>query len=183
MVPSMAARLTADDWINAGLKALARTGFAALKADLLATELGVSRGSFYWHFADIAAFHQAVLTRWRDIAALAIIEDIERTVARKERLAVLLRRAFLADTSLEIAVRAWGASAPHVQAILAAVDQDRIGYIETLLVDTGLAPAAAHWRALILYSAYLGLALSGRRLGRDEVENFVRELFILSRPA
>ncbi|MGL4290664.1 MAG: TetR/AcrR family transcriptional regulator [Phreatobacter sp.] len=175
----MAPRLSADDWINAGLKALARAGFAALKADLLATELGVSRGSFYWHFADIGAYHQAVLARWRDVAALAIIDDIERTVERHDRLAILLRRAFLADTSLEIAVRGWGTATPRVQATLAAVDQDRIGYIETLLVDRGFAPDVAHWRALAFYSAYLGLVLSGRRLSRDEVDAFLQQLSVL----
>uniref|UniRef100_UPI001953C753 hypothetical protein n=1 Tax=Stenotrophomonas maltophilia TaxID=40324 RepID=UPI001953C753 len=78
-----------------------------------------------------------VLARWRDVAALAIIDDIERTAARHDRLAVLLRRAFLADTALEVAVRGWGASAPHVQATLTAVDHDRIGYIEALLIDKG----------------------------------------------
>ncbi|MBN8942605.1 MAG: TetR/AcrR family transcriptional regulator [Rhizobiales bacterium] len=175
----MAPRLSAEDWINAGLKALARAGFTALKAELLAAELGVSRGSFYWHFADIGAYHRAVLARWRDIAALAIIDDIERTTERRDRLAVLLRRAFLADTALEVAVRGWGAAAPHVQATLAAVDQDRIGYIEALLVDKGFAPGPAHWRALAFYSAYLGLVLSGRRLNRGEVDEFLAELSVL----
>ncbi|QCI66630.1 TetR/AcrR family transcriptional regulator [Phreatobacter stygius] len=183
MRPGPTPRLSADDWINAGLKALARAGSGALKADLLATELGVSRGSFYWHFADIGAFHQAVLARWRDIAALAIIDDIERSVAREDRLAVLLRRAFAGDTSLEVAVRAWGTATPLVRQTLDAVDRDRVGYIETLLVDLGFKADIAHWRALIFYSTYLGLALSGRRLGRDEIESFVRELSILSVPA
>ncbi|CAN0507682.1 unnamed protein product, partial [Phaeothamnion confervicola] len=61
-------RLTARDWVNAGLKALARSGFTALKADTLSKALGVSRGSFYWHFADVGAFHAAVLQRWREVA-------------------------------------------------------------------------------------------------------------------
>src|SRR5689334_18004652 len=49
----MSDRLAAADWVKAGLKALAADGVGALKADLLAKSLGISRGSFYWHFADI----------------------------------------------------------------------------------------------------------------------------------
>ena len=64
----MTEQLSADDWINAGLKALAKGGFTALKADPLARTMGVSRGSFYWHFADLGAFHAAILKRWREIA-------------------------------------------------------------------------------------------------------------------
>ena len=51
----MTDQLSADDWISQGLKALAKSGFTALKADPLAKAMGVSRGSFYWHFADLGA--------------------------------------------------------------------------------------------------------------------------------
>ena len=48
----MRKRLSAQDWIAFALSTLAREGFAALKADVLARKRGVSRGSFYWHFDD-----------------------------------------------------------------------------------------------------------------------------------
>ena len=73
----MTKRLSAQDWIDFALKTLAREGFQALKADVLAKQLGVSRGSFYWHFADIGAYHAAVLTRWREIATEQIIAGVE----------------------------------------------------------------------------------------------------------
>ena len=101
----MTEQLSADDWTTAGLKALARSGFTALKADPLAKAMGVSRGSFYWHFADLAAFHAAVLKRWREIAAEQIIDDVE--AGRDEPLKALLRRSFGARLDLE---RAAGSS-------------------------------------------------------------------------
>ncbi|MFX8079173.1 TetR/AcrR family transcriptional regulator, partial [Acinetobacter baumannii] len=73
----MTEQLSAQDWVDLGLKALAKSGFTALKAEPLARAMGVSRGSFYWHFADIGAYHTAVLARWRDIAAEQIIASIE----------------------------------------------------------------------------------------------------------
>ena len=65
----MSDQLSAKDWVDEGLKALASRGFTALKAEPLAKALRVSRGSFYWHFADIAAFHAAILARWHEVAA------------------------------------------------------------------------------------------------------------------
>src|ERR1700734_531758 len=85
-------RLRPAAWVNAGLKALAKSGFSALKADTLAHRLGTSRGSFYWHFADVPAFHAAILRSWREIALENIVEDIEAAAGR--RLEKLAARAF-----------------------------------------------------------------------------------------
>jgi len=51
---------------SAALRALAADGFTAVKADVLARTLGVSRGSFYWHFENIDKFHLCVMQRWQD---------------------------------------------------------------------------------------------------------------------
>jgi AcrR family transcriptional regulator len=56
----MTDQLSAKDWLDQGLRTLAKSGFTALKAEPLAKAMGVSRGSFYWHFADIGAFHAAI---------------------------------------------------------------------------------------------------------------------------
>ena len=86
----MTDQLSAQDWVDQGLKALAKSGFTALKADPLAKAMGVSRGSFYWHFADIGAFHAAILARWHEVAAEQIIANLE-AIRGEDPLAVLLR--------------------------------------------------------------------------------------------
>ncbi|WP_027554014.1 TetR/AcrR family transcriptional regulator [Bradyrhizobium sp. Cp5.3] len=155
----MTEQLSADDWIKQGLKALGKSGFTALKADPLAKAMGVSRGSFYWHFADLSAFHAAVLKRWREIAAEQIIADVEAD--SDEPLKSLLRRSFGARLDLERAVRNWAAFDPAAQAAVRAIDRRRLDYIEALLAKRGLAPAMAEARAQILYWTFLGFALSG----------------------
>jgi AcrR family transcriptional regulator len=60
----MSDQLSAKDWLDQGLKALAANGVTALKAEPLAKAMGVSRGSFYWHFDDIGAFRTAILAYW-----------------------------------------------------------------------------------------------------------------------
>src|SRR5258708_17282868 len=73
----MSDQLSAKDWLDQGLKTLAERGFTALKAEPLAKALGVSRGSFYWHFADIGAFHAAILKHWREVAAQQILPQLQ----------------------------------------------------------------------------------------------------------
>ena len=55
MAKARATRLAVDDWIQAGYKVLAEEGIKSLKVGRLCTRLGVTKGSFYWHFADIAS--------------------------------------------------------------------------------------------------------------------------------
>jgi AcrR family transcriptional regulator len=172
----MTRRLTARDWIAFGLATLAREGCDALKADVLARKLGVSRGSFYWHFADLGAFHARVIAQWKRVATEAIIADIERHESRDERLDALLRHAFGGGAAIEIRIRAWAETNPAAARALADIDRRRQGYVERLLVEAGVAPALAATRTQILYWTYLGAALSRRRLTRARLDRIVAEL-------
>ncbi|OKO78862.1 transcriptional regulator [Bradyrhizobium sp. NAS80.1] len=170
----MTEQLSADDWIKEGLKALARNGFTALKADPLAKSMSVSRGSFYWHFADLAAFHSAVLKRWREIAAEQIIADVEAD--SDDPLKALLRRTFGARLDLERAVRNWAAFDAAAQGAVRAIDRRRLDYIEALLKKRGLEPAAAQARAQILYWTFLGFALSAAPVPPARLQGLLDEL-------
>lgn len=167
-------RLTSRDWVNAGLKALAKTGFAALKADSLSKGLGVSRGSFYWHFTDVGAFHTAVLQRWREVAYENVVREIRGTA--ESRLDALLDRAFRADTRLERSVRSWATADPRARTMVEAVDGRRIAYIEELLVEAGVTAGVAPVRARLLYWAYLGFILSSARLDAADRRRLLDEL-------
>jgi AcrR family transcriptional regulator len=172
----MTRRLTARDWIDFAFAVLAREGFDALKADVLARKLGVSRGSFYWHFSDLGAFHAQVIAQWRQIATEAIIIDVERYPSREARLEALLRRGFGHDGRLEIRMRTWADNNAEAARALKDIDRRRRDYIEQLLVQAGIPPAVAATRAQLLYWAYLGAALSRSRLGGEELDRLVSEL-------
>ncbi|MES1147577.1 MAG: TetR/AcrR family transcriptional regulator [Bradyrhizobium guangdongense] len=175
----MADQLSAQDWIDLGLKKLAKNGFTALKAEPLAKAMGVSRGSFYWHFADIGAFHAAVLDRWREVATEQIIAGVE--AARNENggeepLAVLLRLTFGRKLLLEKAVRSWAANDARARAAVVAMDRRRLDYIEELLKQAGLTEEIARARAQILFWAFFGFALSDQQLAPDRQQDVLDEL-------
>ena len=172
----MGDQLTAKDWLDQGLKTLAKSGFTALKAEPLAKTMGVSRGSFYWHFADIGAFHAAILKRWREVAAEAIIANVEAAAGGDEPLAVLLRRVFSERLALERAVRSWATSDGEARYAVMAIDRRRLDYVEGLIRDRGVGPDIAQTRAQILYWAFLGYALSDRPLSKTQAEAVTGEL-------
>ena len=140
----MSDQLSAKDWLDQGLKALASRGFTALKAEPLAKAMGVSRGSFYWHFADIGAFHAAILARWHEVAAEQIIANVEAASKDEDPLALLLRRVFGERLTLERAVRTWASVDPAARAAVQAIDRRRLSYVESLLTQSGL---PADWPA------------------------------------
>jgi AcrR family transcriptional regulator len=172
----MTDQLSAQDWLDQGLRTLAERGFTALKAEPLAKTMGVSRGSFYWHFADIGAFHAAILRHWHEVAAERIIADVEAASREHNPLPVLLRRTFSGRPALERAVRSWATLDPQARSAVEAIDRRRLGYVETLFERSGVASELARCRAQIFYWTFLGFALSDQPLPRTRQQAVLDEL-------
>jgi AcrR family transcriptional regulator len=149
-------RLTRSDWIKHGLRTLAKEGAHALKVGPMSTALNVSRGSFYWHFRDIADFRSELLRSWQERSTDQVIQDLEVQKAEPERLKHLLRRALTTKRDLDRAIRSWAAEDPDVAKIVAAVDDRRVAYIAGMLVAAGVESRQALPRAAFMYWAYLG---------------------------
>ena len=151
------AQLSAQDWTNAALRALADGGVAAVRVDVLARSLGVTRGSFYWHFADRDALLQAALAQWEQTVTAQVIERMEDVRNPLARFGQLVGVAFGPEPipGLQPAIMAH-ANHPIVEPVLRRVTARRIDYIAEIYQDLGLRPAAARQRAIICYAVYLG---------------------------
>jgi AcrR family transcriptional regulator len=172
----MSDQLSAKDWLDQGLKTLAQNGFTALKAEPLAKAMGVSRGSFYWHFADIGAFHAAILAHWREVAAEQIIANVEAAAKDENPLALLLGRVFSEKLTLERAVRTWASVDLAARAAVQAIDRRRLSYVENLLLQSGLPADVARARTQLLYWAFLGYALSDQVLPKARQQAVLNEM-------
>ncbi len=71
----MVRQLGREDWIAAGLAALASDGAQAVSVQGLARRIGVSKGSFYWHFRDRAALRDAMLDYWEHRMTAAMVRE------------------------------------------------------------------------------------------------------------
>jgi AcrR family transcriptional regulator len=176
MVPAMAERLGPQDWIDFALATLAREGFQALKADVLARKLKVTRGSFYWHFPELRTFHARVIEHWRRQATDAIIAGLEQYESPEQRIDVLLRNAFGHSAVMEVRMRTWADENRDAAKALTEIDSKRKAYIERQLVAAGVAPALAATRTQLLYWAYLGAALGRSKLKGEHLDRAVAEL-------
>jgi AcrR family transcriptional regulator len=61
---STSSRLSVGDWVQAGFGIVAEEGLKALTIDRLCRRLGVTKGSFYWHFSDMKAYRTALIDAW-----------------------------------------------------------------------------------------------------------------------
>jgi AcrR family transcriptional regulator len=158
MVAPMNDRLTKSDWIDHGLRTLANDGPNALKIGPMSTALKVSRGSFYWHFRDVADFRSQILRSWQERMTDQVIRELAEK-AEPDRLKHLAKRAFVEKPCLDRAIRSWAAEDEDVAAIVASVDARRVAYIAKLLVAAGVESRRALPRAAFMYWAYLGQAI------------------------
>lgn len=161
-----APRLSVDDWITAGYALLGDEGLGALKIDRLCTRLGVTKGSFYWHFADIAAYRTALIDAWaqqrgeehqtyRHIAEMAPRERLSKMIA------TLVTPQ---HWKLERVMREWARTDDNVARSVEAADRRVVHMVQQAFTDLGFATADAELRARTTFAAGIGfLQIAGAR--------------------
>jgi len=154
------AQLSVEDWLLAGFRALVQRGPNAIGAEMLAREMGTTKGSFYWHFADVADFRNQLLAFWQLRAFTDIVSRIEAEPDPWARLRALSGLAVsfcdphYGGAALEPAVRAWACSDAAVDAAVSIMDARRLNYLDQLCKDCGLADPNL---SRIIYAAVVGL--------------------------
>jgi AcrR family transcriptional regulator len=145
-------------WIDQGLQALADGGPDAVRIEPLAKSLGVTRGGFYWHFADRDALLTDMLDTWERAATDEAIDRVERQGGDAR---TRLRRAGALTFSddllpIELAIRAWSRHDPAVAERLRRVDNRRMDYLRTLFGTFCPDPAEAEARSVLAFSLLIG---------------------------
>lgn len=166
MAQMTAKRLTKSDWLAAGMAAMVEAGPDMLKAEPLARRLGTTKGSFYWHFADVPAFHAALLTAWEAKAngdAIAAIAGEDTSVAKLRHLAQLIAETH-PDEALDPSIRAWARGNTHAAQAVARVDAKRLAYMQELLSDLEIDNPEM---ARIIYGASIGMETLGQPAAGD----------------
>ncbi len=163
--PERSNRLDGSAWIAAALDALADGGIDAVRVEPLAKALGVTKGSFYWHFADRRTLIDAMLAEWRDGRIVAIRTQAAGSHPPQEilrRLAHLYtQRSNLHGLAIELAVRSFARRDHGAAAAIARVDAERLARVGGLFRALGWPDAQA--RAVLFYSYLFGQALLDRR--------------------
>jgi AcrR family transcriptional regulator len=156
-------RLDAEAWIAAAFDALADGGLDAVRVESLAKTLEITKGSFYWHFADRRALLDAMLDAWTQGRVVAIREQ---ALAQGEPRAVLrqladlyTRNASARGLAIELAIRALARDDESAAKAVRSVDRERLAHVGNLFAALGWSKADAQARAALFYSYLFGQSL------------------------
>ena len=150
--------LTAADWAEAALQLIAEKGLSALTVNALAERLGVTKGSFYWHFDGRSDLLAAALRQWEERSTTDAMRGLDAVGDRQRRLELMLEAASRPPRSRSLyAALAEAAEDPTVRNALNRVASARISYLEACYAALGLAPRLAKAHAVLAYASYRGL--------------------------
>jgi len=152
------ARTPRTAWIDAGLRALADGGPDAVRVDRLARALGVTRGSFYWHFKDRRALLEAMLDTWERRSTDEVLERVEREGGDPRD---KVRRAGMLTFSpellpVDLAVRDWARRDKDVARRLRRVDDRRMAYLRELIGSFCPDADDVEARSMLAFSLLIG---------------------------
>ena len=178
--------LSPEDWTREATEVLVDQGIDHVRVDVLAGQLQVTRGSFYWHFRDREALLRSVLQTWREQATIQLTERLEKAhedprEQLKDVLSLPFRgRAATRAARIELAIRAWARLDEMARFAVEEADGARIGYIAQIFSALGFSMKEARHRAFLLYTYVLGESVMpnlSRMQGTDRTA-FVEQLLV-----
>ena len=149
--------LTAEAWAEAALTAITDTGLDAVNVEELARALGVTKGSFYWHYGSRADLIAAALTLWERRDTDGYLSEIANIPDPAERLRRLIANAVRLSQRRNVYAALSQADSEPVQEVLQRVAEQRIAFLTGLYADLGLPPQRARLLARLAYASYIGL--------------------------
>jgi AcrR family transcriptional regulator len=151
-------RTTRDAWIEAGLSALADGGPDAVRIDVLAQTLGVTRGGFYHQFDSRPAFLGELLDTWERQSTDEVLERVEREGGDARTKVGRAGMLTFSDALLpiDLAVRDWSRRDTAVADRLRRVDNSRMDYLRAQIATFCDDPDDVEARALLAFSLAIG---------------------------
>ena len=155
--------LDAAAWVAAALDVLAADGIDAVRIEPLAKALHVTKGSFYWHFADRRALIDAMLAQWADGRIAAIREQAPRegdpALSLRRLVDLYTRRSNARGLAIELAIRALARNDDAAARAVQAVDAERLKHVAALFERLGWQEREASARAVMVYAYLFGQSL------------------------
>ena len=149
--------LSAGDWEQQALVLMAEKGIRAVAIESLARRMGVTKGSFYWHFPNRDALLEQSLLRWEKHDEANLQASLGAIADPRERLRSFFRRTGREQLTHDVYSSLLSAADhPKVKPLLERVAERRMKRIEAAFGEIGFTPEEASHRARLTYSTYLG---------------------------
>ena len=149
--PKKKPRLSRESWLQQALDILAENP-EHLRIDELAERLGVSKGSFYWHFEKRSEFVQAMAEYWRDKYTSDVRDEV---FSAEDHLREILKETLIDKVGrYDLAVRAWARHEPSINPVIREVDKIRLQSLRIIFVKLGFDEADASTRARVFVACH-----------------------------
>lgn len=158
--PERGWRGTPELWLDAAYDLLVEGGVEAVKVMPLAAKLGLSRTSFYWHFADREALLAGLIARWQS-------QNTANLIARTQAPAATIAEAMLNvndcwitpalfDSRMEFAIRTWALTDSALAEVLRQADGVRVQALTAMFEAFSYPEHEARVRAQTVYLTQVG---------------------------
>ena len=145
-------------WIDAAIDAMAGGGLSAVRVEALARTLGVTKGSFYWHFTDRQALLDEMLDAWQEAVTEDVIAQVDsQPTDARGKLQKLYELTGSSDRlSAELAIRDWARHDKDIARRLRRMDNRRMRYLRSLFSEFCVDEADVEARSILTYSLLIG---------------------------
>ncbi len=147
------------DWLLAALEIFVAEGIEAVRITRLAENLGVTRGSFYWHFTNRNDLIAALVDYWRDKNTRAIVKSVTGARSLSDGIFRFFDTCVDSnqfDPRLDLAIREWARRSDDIRVQVDTADSDRVQAISEFFTRFGYPMPAAFIRARVIYFAQIG---------------------------
>lgn len=181
--------LSAADWERAALDLIAEQGIQAMAIEPLARRMGITKGSFYWHFSSREALLEQALLRWEEHDRRNLNASLGEIDNPRDRLISFFRRVGREKLTHEVYSELCAAAGhPHVEPVLERVAERRMAHLSTAFEEMGMEPGLARHQARLTYSVYLGFLQLQRQhqtpsLSSEEFEAYIEHVIQTLIPA
>ncbi|MEZ5872213.1 MAG: TetR/AcrR family transcriptional regulator [Nitratireductor sp.] len=157
------------EWISAAIDAATLGGMDNVRVERIARQLGVTKGSFYWHFKDRNALLNALLETWQEMQTISVIDSVEERGGKPgEILRNVVAHIEKMNVGLEVALRQWAAKDDSVYKVIVRIDEMRVAHLQSIISRAGVPQSHALQRAKLLYYAFIGEVAFGRPIAPED---------------
>ncbi|MDH3023652.1 TetR/AcrR family transcriptional regulator [Gordonia alkanivorans] len=153
-------RLRATDWVDAALVLLTAEdgGEHGVTISRLCRTLGVTKGSFYWHFRDLDALWEAMAVRWQKENRRRITDVDELSEMPPDGRLIALSTMLIGKDHLTVerAIRSRARSNANIADTVRNIDTEIFQAVEAIVGEFAMGPGQARLLSGVLVYAGIG---------------------------
>ncbi len=171
------ARLSKEAWLEKSLAILAAEGPSRMRIEGIAGALGVTKGSFYHHFADRSDFVHSLIQYWDEKYSrrVATKPELQRGTAQERLWHLMLIIVTGGLTRYDLAMRSWAGSEPDLRDLIKKADQFRLTFVRSLFSEMGFTDTELEARTQTFVTAMSFEDAINRRMSAAKRKKLLQE--------